>query len=184
MKLLRRSTAPALAGPKGPSRRVYGAAGRERQKQETGARILDSAVKLFSYPEHVRMMVQESLRDSDRVRWLATTHVRRLHKPFVRCFEQASKEGRQAAFRIPSLVYGLVAASQMIFALAAEARHVYGLDVNDPEFVEPHADTVFGMLVGAFPPGAGPASTATTAGRHARASRVSAESRRRAKERR
>ncbi len=229
-----------------PRRRLYRAAGRERQKRETRTRILDSAIKLFSergfdaasvrdisaaagvthavirlhfgskeqlwraaidrlferqdeevgldvgqaneplrperlrayvrycarHPEHVRIMVQESLRDTERVRWLAKTHIARLQAPFVRRFKKARKECPLAAFSIPSMLYSMVAASQMVFALGAEVKHVYGLDVNDPAFIAAHADTVCRIVLGVSNPDAQPpTNVARRGGRPARSGR-------------
>jgi hypothetical protein len=69
--------------------------------------------------------------------------------PFVRRLRQGRKRSLRAAYSVPSMLYGLVAASQMVFALGAEVKHVYGVDVNDPAFVEAHAQTVFSMMLGA-----------------------------------
>jgi hypothetical protein len=45
-----------------------------------------------------------------------------------------------------SFIYILSAASQMVFALAEEAREIYQIDVLSDEFVAQHTDAVIKLL--------------------------------------
>lgn len=99
------------------------------------------------HPEHVRIMVHESLRDTDRVAWVAERHTRRIHEPFVRLLTQASADGLVAPAPMPSLMYVFTSASQTMFALGAEVKHTYGIDVYDTAVVNAHANAICTMLL-------------------------------------
>lgn len=99
------------------------------------------------HPEHVRIMVHESLRDSERVAWVAQRHTKRVHEPFVRLLTRACDEGLLPQVAMPSLMYIITSAAETMFALGAEVKHVYGVDVHDPAVVEAHADAICAMLL-------------------------------------
>ena len=99
------------------------------------------------HPEHVRIIVHESLRDSDRVRWMVERHTKRVHEPFIRLFTRAIEEGILPPAPMHSIMYILTSAAETMFALGAEVRHVYGVDVHDPMVVEAHADAICAMLL-------------------------------------
>lgn len=99
------------------------------------------------HPEHMRITIHESLRDSDRVRWMAERHIKRVHEPFVRLFARAAEEGLLPAVPMPSMLYILASAAETMFALGAEVSHVYGIDVHDPTIVEAHAEGMCALLL-------------------------------------
>jgi TetR/AcrR family transcriptional regulator len=98
------------------------------------------------YPEHARIMVQESINNSDRLKWAAETHIGPLHTidaPFTKlCKELKIWPARSEL----SITYILVAACQTIFVLAEEVKHVRGVDVTQDKIIEEHAETIIDLF--------------------------------------
>lgn len=98
------------------------------------------------HPEHARIMVQESIRDSDRLKWAVEHHIRLDHQPLVEGMQNNKDLGIYPDIPAYSLVYILTASAQNLFMLAAEVKHLYGVDVHDDAVVEAHAEAIFNML--------------------------------------
>jgi AcrR family transcriptional regulator len=103
------------------------------------------------HPEHVRIMIHESLRDTERLAWVVNTHIKKVHAPLIRLIPRAIEEGIIEDVPIHSLVYILTSASQMMFALGAEVGHLFGVETTDPQIVERHADAICAMLIRSTP---------------------------------
>ncbi len=99
------------------------------------------------HPEHVRIMIHESMRDSSRLEWVVGAHIKGTVHPLTRLLSRAIDEGVVINVPMHSLMYILTSASQMIFALGAEAKHLYEIDTRAPEIVEGHADALCAMLI-------------------------------------
>ncbi len=99
------------------------------------------------HPEHLRIMIHETMRDSERLQWVAETHIKRAHEPFTRLFERAIEEGLIPDVPVPTLMYIVTGSSEMMFALGPEVKHVYGLDVGDPSIIAAHADAICKLLL-------------------------------------
>ncbi len=98
------------------------------------------------HPEHARIMVHESIRDSDRLKWAADKHVRQRHEILLNSLPVTLDMERYPDFDIPTLVYLVNAATQAPFTLAAEIRHLYGTEVNRDAFVESYADGIYDLF--------------------------------------
>ncbi len=98
------------------------------------------------HPEHARIMVQESIRDSDRLRWAADKHVREGHRRLLESLPITLDLARFPAIDMPTLIYMLNAATQAPFTLAAEVQHVYGKDVHQDAFVEAYAEGIYNLF--------------------------------------
>lgn len=100
------------------------------------------------HPEHARLMMQESCRDSDRLKWMVEEHSRRSAE-VGNAFVQFLKDNRMAPADAPvaSLVYIIMGASQLYFTLAPEAKRVWGVDPTDPMTIETHVDVLARMLI-------------------------------------
>lgn len=94
------------------------------------------------HPEHARIMVQESIRDNDRLKWAVKKFIRPQHDDVRKRFDESFARGIYPRIPITSLAYILVASSQMPFILAPEIKHIYGTDTLDHAYVEAHADAM------------------------------------------
>ena len=99
------------------------------------------------HPEHVRIMVHETVHDGERLRWLVDHQIRPRQAPLARLLARAMTEGLLIDIPLPSLLVTLTSASQMIFALGAEAKHLHGIDVTDPTLVDRHADALAALVL-------------------------------------
>jgi AcrR family transcriptional regulator len=113
------------------------------------AKAVIRAVVLYSarHPEHARLMVQESVRDSERFRWAADAfivHTRKAAEAFVLLCQ---KEGILPQVSVPASVYIFVGAAQLFYTLAPEVRRVWGVDPSDPAVIEAHADALMAIMV-------------------------------------
>ncbi len=99
------------------------------------------------HPEHARLMMQESLRDGDRLKWAADTFIsgtasRAEH--FVRVLQ---REGLLPDVSVPALVYIIVGSAQLFYTLAPEVRRVWGIDPADGDVTEAHIEALVAVLV-------------------------------------
>ena len=98
------------------------------------------------HPEHARMMVQESIRDNERLRWAVETFIRPQHEASHEVREDAKEQGIWPAIPDASLAYIIVASAQMPFMLAPELNHLYGVDMFEERHIEAHAEALVTML--------------------------------------
>ncbi|MGB6318699.1 MAG: TetR/AcrR family transcriptional regulator [Litorimonas sp.] len=98
------------------------------------------------HPEHARIMVQESIRDSARLQWAVDTHIRPSHKRMMPVTRHYIRKGVYPDADPIMLMYILVASAQMIFALGHEVRDTHGIEVDDPDFIDAHADTIVSLF--------------------------------------
>lgn len=98
------------------------------------------------HPEHARIMVQESIRDSDRLNWAAEKHIKPDHDRFAPLNELYMRKGIYPRVPVHSITYVLVAAAQTIFMLGPEVQRVYGIDVTDPAAIDAHADAILTLF--------------------------------------
>ncbi|MAT95148.1 MAG: TetR family transcriptional regulator [Halioglobus sp.] len=99
------------------------------------------------HPEHARIMVQESIRDSQRLQWAADKHIRGSHQRLLESLPVTLDLRRFPAIDTTTLIYMMNAATQAPFTLAAEIRHLYGRDVNAAQFVDNYADGIFDLFI-------------------------------------
>ena len=98
------------------------------------------------HPEHARLMVLESVRDSDRIRWAAETFVRRQHAGISPWLEASVKHGFLPDLPRHELVTMLNALCHITFTLAPMVRHSWGVEFGGEASVEPHIDAVLSLL--------------------------------------
>lgn len=113
------------------------------------AKAVIRSVVLYSarHPEHARLMVQESVRDSERFRWAADEFIvetRRAAEGFILLCQ---REGILPKVSVAASVYIFVGAAQLFYTLAPEVRQVWGLDPSDPKVIEEHAEALSAILV-------------------------------------
>jgi AcrR family transcriptional regulator len=98
------------------------------------------------HPEHARLMLQESMHRNDRLRYAVRKHISSAHEFMYAGVKKAVANGDMPRISPISFIYILSAASQMVFALAEEAREIYQIDVLSDEFVAQHTDAVIKLL--------------------------------------
>lgn len=113
---------------------------------QTRARLRRYVAYCARHPEHARIMVQESVVDSERLRWAVTNFIRPDHEALAQTLNELMAEGVYPRVPLHSLMYILSAAAQTIFTLAAEVRLIYGIDACDDSVIEAHADTLLILL--------------------------------------
>jgi TetR/AcrR family transcriptional regulator len=114
---------------------------------------LDRSLRQFvrfvaRHPEFMRLMNDESKRDSRRMRWLADRFVGPMSQAISAQFERAQAEGLVVRISPVSLRYIVLGAAGLVFSQAPECRYVTGVDPTDPEFAERHADALVQLLTG------------------------------------
>lgn len=98
------------------------------------------------HPEHARLMLQESMHRNDRLSYAVKQHISSAHGFMYAGVKKAIANGDMPKISPVSFIYILSAASQLVFALAEEAREIYDIDVLSDEFVNQHTDTVVKLL--------------------------------------
>lgn len=99
------------------------------------------------HPEHARIMVHETVGDSDRAVWIAQNIVIPQHRAGRRNVETLMASGHLPQMEPRRLVYMMSAAAQAPFTLAGELRHAYGVDPMTPEEIEAHADALIATFI-------------------------------------
>lgn len=113
------------------------------------AKAVIRSVVMYSarHPEHARLMVQESVRDSERFRWAADEFIVETRKAAESFIVLCQREGILPKVSVAASVYIFVGAAQLFYTLAPEVRQVWGLDPSDPEVIEQHADALVAIMV-------------------------------------
>ncbi len=98
------------------------------------------------HPEHARLMVLESVSDTERIRWAATTFISKQHAAIRPWLEASIAHGFLPDLPRHELVTMLNALCHITFTLAPMVRHSWGVEMKGQAFVEAHADAVLMML--------------------------------------
>jgi TetR/AcrR family transcriptional regulator len=98
------------------------------------------------HPEHARIMVQECVRDTDRLRWAVERHIIPGHNGLAGMIDTLQAKGVLPQGSFVSLLYMMVASCQMAFALGAEVRLATGTDMTEEAAIEAHADAVVALF--------------------------------------
>ncbi len=99
------------------------------------------------HPEHARIMIQASMHSRSRLKWAVEEFLLPGRDDFIQMLEVERATGRWRGISNVSLIYSIVSCCQMVFALAAEVKLLHGVDVNDDEFIERHADAIVQMVM-------------------------------------
>lgn len=98
------------------------------------------------HPEHARLMVLESVRDSDRIRWAAETFIRRQHAGIKPWLEASIEHGFLPDLPRHELVTMLNALCHITFTLAPMVRHSWGVDFGGEASIASHIHAVLSLL--------------------------------------
>lgn len=99
------------------------------------------------HPEHLRIMMHESLGDSVRLDWIVEKYVAPAHRDVEPLLTAAMEAGYVPRMPIISLVYTIAASAQSLFALRAEALRIYGVDTTEGSAVAQHADALVSLFI-------------------------------------
>lgn len=121
------------------------AQGRREQARE----ILRRWVIYFArHPEHAQLMVQESVRDSERLHWLADTFVQKTSQAALSVVKMLQKEKILPGDVSPiALIYIIVGAAQLFYTLAPEVRRVWKVDPASDPVIQSHVDAVLAVFI-------------------------------------
>ena len=98
------------------------------------------------HPEHARLMVQESITGSERLKWVAETFIRPSHEGVLKMITRAQQANGLAKIDPLMLLYMIVSVVQMPYLLSAELKYTHDRDALTPEAIEAHADAVIWMI--------------------------------------
>lgn len=99
------------------------------------------------YPEHARIMVQESMRDSERLRWAVEKHVMANHKRTAEIFNVWIADGLLPNISLQYLMPILAGAVQFPFLRAPSEKLSSGVDFNNPVQVDHYIDSLITLLI-------------------------------------
>jgi len=99
------------------------------------------------HPEHARLMVQESCRDTERFRWMVDTFIKTVSEASEQFIRWLQNEELVPRASTPALAYILVGAAQLFYTLAPEVQRVWGIDPANPEAIEAHADALIQLVL-------------------------------------
>jgi TetR/AcrR family transcriptional regulator len=100
------------------------------------------------HPEHARLMVQESVRDGERLHWVADTFINRTSAGARALVDLLQKEKMLPADVSPvALIYIIVGAAQMFYTLAPEVRRVWKVDPASDAAIEAHVDALLAVFI-------------------------------------
>jgi len=131
------------AGRRADWRGTYGQPLLERFKQA----LRDYVGYCARHPEHARIMVHETMSDTDRTAWIAEQIIGPQHRAARRNIETLMAAGHLPQMEPRRLIYMISAAAQAPYTLAGELRLAYGVDPMTPPEVEAHADAVVAAFV-------------------------------------
>jgi AcrR family transcriptional regulator len=101
-----------------------------------------------AYPEHARLMVQESVRDSERLAWAAKRFIAPEHGGVLPAIKSLIRRGIMPDVEPVLMIYMLSSAAQAPFMLAPELKHTHGVDALNEASVQAHADAMVAVFLG------------------------------------
>ena len=99
------------------------------------------------HPEHTRIMLQASMHGRERLEWAIEHFLMPNKEALVSAIEMEKGLGILPNVPTVSLIYTIVSSCQLVFALAAEVDILYGVDVNNSDFIENHADSIADLVI-------------------------------------
>ena len=99
------------------------------------------------HPEHARIMVQESIRDSERLRWAVDKHISPVHAIARELGRQRVASGVYPDIPQHAIIYIIAAAAQSPFMLSSEVALSEGINVANTEQIDAYADALITFLL-------------------------------------
>lgn len=99
-----------------------------------------------AHPDHVRLMIQESIRLSPRLEWICKEHVRRHHKNASAVIRILHEEECLPTVSPLALAYILAGSFQYMYAMAPVVQQTWGIDLSSEQCIQEHIETMFAFL--------------------------------------
>lgn len=100
-----------------------------------------------NYPEHARIMVQESVRDSERLRWAVEKYIMPNHQKTSQMFSVWIADGVLPEISQQYLFPLLAAAAQFPFMRAPSEKLASGVDFTNPVQIDQYADSLVALIL-------------------------------------
>jgi TetR/AcrR family transcriptional regulator len=100
------------------------------------------------HPEHARLMIQETIRDGKRLDWAAEHLLQESQRRAEFMVRWMQDRGLVPMVSPSALLFIIVGASQLYYALAPEVRRTWGHDPCQENHVEEHVDALMAVLFG------------------------------------
>lgn len=137
---------------------IFGELAHEVEDAEARVEGMGSAAKLVTltysfidfavaHPELARMINNEGVVESERLKWMVETYIRPLFDRWGGYFDRAKEANLLRDIPTPYVMTALLGASQQFFDLAPLVREVYGIDARDPEHVRQFGDAVVQIFI-------------------------------------
>ncbi|MEE4539925.1 MAG: TetR/AcrR family transcriptional regulator [Erythrobacter sp.] len=98
-------------------------------------------------PDHVRMMIQESMSESERLGYMVS-RIKRSHKGLIPVFQRLMSDGVVPDVWLVSFFYIISSICQMPFVLSTAINRLYEVDMTSEAAIEAHADAVIALILG------------------------------------
>jgi TetR/AcrR family transcriptional regulator len=99
------------------------------------------------YPQHARIMSQESNNANPRLTWAVRKHVADSRALLDNLFQELFDANLLPRMSLISLRYMFTAACQNVFALAAEVELLYGVDATHEAQIKEHTQAVLALFL-------------------------------------
>ena len=139
------------------ARRILSMAASELGQAFDSARNIDGIARLRYFvrayvrmcarlPELNRLMIQEGMREEDRLQWLIEHAVGPWYQQVCRIYDEAKALGVAPQMDHVNFYYVLTGAATLIFSNQVEARLLTGIDPTTEDQVGQHADALANLI--------------------------------------
>ena len=122
-------------------------AGARTQRDRLAAGIRAFVRHAARRPELNRIMVRESGAPSERLDWLVETYVRQRFELVSALWEPLRRRGEVVDIDALTAFYMMLGGGTLLYTNAPEARMIGGLNPDQPDRIEAHADALISMLL-------------------------------------
>lgn len=99
------------------------------------------------HPEHVRIMIQESMASTERLEYMVE-HIRRSHAGLIPVFTRLMKQGVVPDVWLVSFFYIISSICQMPFVLTNAIDQLYGVQMTSQTAIDAHTEAVIALVLG------------------------------------
>lgn len=99
------------------------------------------------HPEHARIMMQESMRETPRLLWVTDKYISGAADSARHFIRALKRETPFADVSDLALNYMIAGAAQSLYTLAPEVKRVWGADPADPKIINDHIDAMLKVFV-------------------------------------